>query len=118
MDVIRCPECPSAFFKEKKNLYAHIRKFHDKKSEVENISEVKKTNKNLDGKSDLHNYASSSTRTSRLKCPYENCFELFFNYKTLNVHLLKEHSVEIEVEDIIFYSMEGMFCFYLILVLI
>lgn len=108
-------------FTARKNLYAHQRKFHDegpvvdKENVVAFICEV--CGKPYSAKSSLDRHRSLShglskeidkPRQSRLKCPQQNCCQLFKNFKLLRQHLGEGHNMEIKNEIFTFSSLSGM----------
>lgn len=109
--IIKCSECYSVFT-QKKNLYAHIRKFHDKHYEIprERVKHSKCDRKIIVSHhvENDHTYRKNNTQNmSRLLCAEDNCSERFFTYNELRKHLTIKHDVSIEVENHVFDSLEG-----------
>lgn len=119
--VIKCEDCKHVF-SQRKNLYAHMRRFHNK----EPISKKKENNnilcnscsklfgnkrallrhiKNSHNEDD-HNYSNPTKNGSRLLCPIDDCNERFSRYRSLDKHLNLKHSFKVETEYLEFNSVE------------
>lgn len=126
---VKCIECLRVF-SAKKNLYAHIRKFHKDTLEIiktepdpalrvkcsvcsklfSNTYSLKRHFKSHNENGD-HTYSNESQKSSRLLCPQESCDEKCPNYRSLRIHLSDVHSLEIENEELEFNSLEGKLTF-------
>lgn len=115
-----CDECNKTF-KYRKNLYAHLRRFHDKDplipKETESVCEICGqqfvNNSNLYRHiKQMHEGAASNVevlRKSRIVCPTLNCSEHFRTYENLRGHLLETHKIRIECSEFNFKAVTGMY---------
>nr|XP_023015155.1 uncharacterized protein LOC111504707 [Leptinotarsa decemlineata] len=121
----KCSVCDTEFT-EKKNLYRHLRKFH----QIEPLEYISKPvpkfecsvcakhfsylssllrhirqNHLTDDEGDYLNIGA--VRKIRILCPHKICNEEFMNYKKLREHLLEQHDVHVEYEELTFNSIAG-----------
>lgn len=109
-------------FKQKKNLYAHMRKQHNieplQPTIIERNFECDFCGSKFCSQStiirhirkfhtDKNNKLIGSNKKISLACPYGECREYFRNYEVLRKHLAEKHDFCVEYEDLTFDSMEG-----------
>ncbi|XP_045781491.1 uncharacterized protein LOC123878347 isoform X2 [Maniola jurtina] len=108
-------------FKQRKNLYAHMRKLHNiepfqQQIKVENYicdfcgrkfacqsSIIRHLRRNH---SDSNNKLIGVNKKTSLRCPYGKCSLNFRTYEVLREHLAKKHNFQIEFEELSFSSIE------------
>lgn len=124
--TIKCSECPQ-IFAQRKHLYAHLRKIHDKEPDIKRPTSTLKCNKceklfssNLTLKRHIgkfhasfeiqdHNYhqESQALKCSKLYCPSAGCLTKCISYEKLRAHLQSKHNFTTEVDTFEFNSLQG-----------
>lgn len=113
-EKFKCSQCEKTFT-QKKNLYALSRKFH----QIELVTEKVKTaecnicDEQFSNEQPLNNHQKkyhqiqTSTTQTRIKCPHETCKRDLFTFAKLRDHLVDEHNINIELQEITFNNMTG-----------
>jgi len=106
---IKCPSCDTNF-SQRKTLYSHVRKFHDKKLLSDLLpakdSSCRFCDKKFSNKKSLYTHIAKyhpsreKLRSSRIICPYEWCKKKLITFPKLRNHLIEIHEVKIEFDVI------------------
>lgn len=112
----KCPTCAKVFT-QKKNLYAHSRNIHNvelHQSKVQNVvckfcQKQFSTEKYLSEHIKKFHEIQPSTKETRIKCPYNTCMEKVSSFVTLRNHLSENHYINVELEELTFNNIAGMY---------
>lgn len=113
---LKCKECGESFGL-KKSLYAHSRKFHSIELVPPKLQNYKcqycskKYSKERYLSEHLQNIHGTRTskKSTRIICPYYTCEEHLYSFVKLRSHLSEIHQTDVELEELTFDSISGMY---------